>query len=438
MSRAFPARGKTGWVLHNLISNYWTLAVLAVIAAAPFALGILALDRAGLTEWIIAADLAPVSSSDTARDFAGVAAGINAAFITLYFSITLIVLSMAASNLGVRLIDRWLEKPLVRISIAGLSFGLIVSLVAMLAIDPESPLEAVPLALLAVVFVLQTVNIAMLTVALHDLGRTMFIDRSIASLQDDASQPPIDIRSCPYDRDSEWSVALRSDAEGYVEGLDLDAIARATRDLPGSIRVCSAPGQHVMKGDTLIAVAGAEFDGSCLKSAIPIDNFRSDGQGPVFRIRLLVEIGARALSPAVNDFYSALTCADAIMVAMRGHEPCWTEEGEVPCWADDRRIQLPGQNFQGLFEDPLAAFRQAACAYPSVSIRMIDNLRRLAEASAEEGGSPGYVAYLRCHAQHFTDHALERAELDVDAQSIQAAMDRFGDLGQKRMEAKAA
>ena len=121
--------GLPEWIAHRLLANYWLLAVCAVIGAMPVALGILWLDREGGTAWLLARDLATVETSDTAKDFVGVAAGINAEFITLYFYITLIVLSMAAGNLGVRLIDRWVERPLVRVSIAGLSFCLIVSLV---------------------------------------------------------------------------------------------------------------------------------------------------------------------------------------------------------------------------------------------------------------------------------------------------------------------
>ena len=177
--------GLPGWIAHRLLANYWLLAVCAVIGAMPVALGILWLDREGGTAWLLARDLATVETSDTAKDFAGVAAGINAAFITLYFSITLIVLSMAAGNLGVRLIDRWVERPLVRVSIAGLSFCLIVSLVAMLAIDAEAPLEDTPLMLVGTVLFLQAVNVGMLAVSLHDLARTMFVDTSIDRLAND-------------------------------------------------------------------------------------------------------------------------------------------------------------------------------------------------------------------------------------------------------------
>ncbi len=407
-----------------MFDNYWSLAVLAVLLAVPIALAILALDGTGLTAAIIDAGLAPVASAETARDFAGVAAGVSAAFITLYFSITLIVLSMAASSLGVRLIDRWLDKRLVRVTVGALAFGVVISLATMLAIDPKAPLASVPLTLLSLTFASIAANVALLSVALQDLGRTMFVDRSIAALHDGLREPPYPVQSKAADRDAEMNVVLRSPREGYIEGLDLVSIARLAPKA-GNVRVLAAPGQHVMKGDALISADFTEAQSPNFASAVVIDDYRSDAQGSVFRIRLLVEIAARALSPAVNDFYTALTCADAILIAMLGHRQCWTDEGHTPVWKLDKRIELPGQDFASLFADPLAALRQAACDYPSVAIRLIENYHRLAEASIEEDGMDGFIDFLFERASEMSEHAAKRAQLEVDAQAIRSRLDAF-------------
>lgn len=425
MENTSPIKGTRAWIARKFFNNYWSLNVLAVIVAVPLALAGLWLDRNGLTDVMIDAGLAPVMSAETARDFAGVAAGINAAFISLYFSITLIVLSLAAGSLSARLIDRWLDKQSVRISIAGLSFSLIISLVTLLAIDGDAAIADVPLGLIALTLVLQLVNVAMLAVSLHDLGRTMFVDRSIAALQKGASSPPIQTLACEPRSSDEWQSVLRSEREGYVEGIDLDKIAKILSESEG-IRVCVAPGQHVMLGDVLICATANSFELENLHEAIPIDTFRSDAQGAVFRIRLLIEIAARALSPGINDFYTALACVDAISVAMRGHRACWTANNMVPCWAKDRRIELPGQDFASLFSYPLSALRQSSCDYPAVTIRLIENFLKLAKAEIETGENDReYIAFLIKTAKEFGDHAIMRADFDADRDAI---ADRMKDL----------
>ncbi|MEE4154736.1 MAG: DUF2254 family protein [Erythrobacter sp.] len=422
MTSTVPVKGKRAWIKRKILGNYWSLASTAVVLAAPAALAMLWLDRAGLTEWLLDAGLAPVTSAETARDFAGVAAGINGAFLSLYFSITLIVLSLAAGSISVRLVDRWLDKQLVRLSVAGLSFSLVVSLVTLLATDGFAPLDETPLGLIVLTFVLMLVSIAMLSVSLHDLGRTMFVDRSIASLQRDASSPPVAVVGRAPSDAGTWHVALESTRGGYIAGIDLAKIARCTAGYAG-VRVCVAPGQHVLRGETLICMS-APYEGESLADALPIDDFRSDAQGSVFRIRLLVEIAARALSPGINDFYTALTCSDALMVAMEGHRSSWVADGEIACWADDQRIGLAGQDFASLFNHPLAAFRQAACDYPTVAIRMIGNLGKLAGTQSARCAD-GFTAFLLERARELRDHALLRIELEADRAAIAECFAEF-------------
>ncbi|MDG5749212.1 DUF2254 family protein [Qipengyuania sp. XHP0207] len=423
-----PARisGFLGWIFHRLFASYWMLAVLAVIAAFPWHFAVLWLDRAIVSDWLLRHDLVPVATADTAKDFLGIAAGINAAFITLYFSITLIVLSMAAGNLGVRLIDRWVERGLVRVSLAGLSFSLVCSLLAMLSVDAEAALEDTPLLLVIVVTLLQAINVAMLSVSLHSLARTMFVDTSIDRLANDADNRSLDLKG-GQPADEDYQHQLRAPREGYIEDVDIAKLRALFGDTKHRIVVHGAPGQHVVDGQTLVE-SDTPFDEKQMARAIPIGPYRSDNQGVVFRIRLLVEIAARALSPAVNDFYTALTCADKLATIMEGQTATYIPEGEVPVLVEAEWLVLTGQDFRGLFEDPLNAFRQAACAYPSVAIRMIGNYGRIASRRYHNGAPEGMVVLLDRLARELRDHACQSAGFDRDREDIRAAYDAaFGE-----------
>lgn len=412
--------GWPGWVLHRMFASYWLLAVCAVFAAFPFTVALLHLDGEGATAWLIAQGLSPVSTADTAKDFVGVAAGINAAFITLYFSITLIVLSMAAGNLGVRLIDRWLERRLIRWSLGGLSFSLVVTLIAMLAIDAEASLPETPLATVLVVLLLQAINIAMLAVSLHGLGRTMFIDSSIDRLSRDAQARSLQLvgvvppASQPY-------FTIDAPREGYIEDVDTDSLARLFDGQDFVIVVHAAPGQHVVKGDPLLS-ATADLPRDRVQRLLPIGPYRSDNQGVVFRIRLLVEIAARALSPAINDFYTAITCADKLAAIIESQTGTWIDEQHAPALAQARWLIVEGQDFRSLFEDPLNAFRQAACQYPSVAIRMIDNYARIARRQRINGAPDGLIELIGRLASELAGHARSVAQFEGDAEDIAQAL----------------
>lgn len=427
MTATSPIKGLTGWIAHRLFFNYWSLAVSAVVLAVPIAYGVLWLDRNGGTAWLLAHDLSPIATADTAKDFAGVASGVNAAFVTLYFSITLIVLSMAAGNLGVRLIDRWIQRPLTRISLAGLSFSLVVSLIAMMSIDAEADLPDTPLLLVGLVLALQVVNMAMLSVSLHHLGRTMFVDTSIQRIFADAKGRQLDL--VPGKKEEiDWAWTMRATREGYIEGVDLERLRDLLATHPGRVRIEVAPGAHVLQGEALLRTEEPVAQEAKLHRTIPIGDYRSDSQGTVFRIRLLVEIGARALSPAVNDFYTAITCADRLAAVMDAQADLWIDAESEPLYAPAPRFVLPGQDYRGLFEDPLNAFRQAACEYPSVTIRMVDNYRRLAAGFVAAGRPGELVSFIDKLAHELADHAIKIDAYGRDIDDIKSAYAKLCDL----------
>lgn len=419
-----PITNLRGWIAHRLVTNYWFLALCAGLSAPALFAFSLYIDRNGGTMWLLDNGLAPVATADTASELAGVIAGIDAAFITLYFSISLIVLTIAAGNLGVRLIDRWLGKRLVRVSIAGLSFTLIFAVFTLAAIDADAPLAQTPLGTLLLTIFFLLVNIVMLAVALHDLGRTMFVDKVIDALANDADRVPLQVTGQERFK-GRFAQTITAPRNGYVEGVDLTRIEKRLSAHPGVVRICVAPGQHVLKDQPLAMLENATVSRNDILSSIPIGPFRSDSQGPVFQIRLLVEIAARALSPGINDFYTAMAAADALVEVMASHCDNWVENGHVPVSATAPRLELPGQDFRGLFEDPLAAFRQAAANYPSVSIRMIGNIERILHLRSAAGDRTGFGEFLRGYAEGLHEHAMVHAELNSDRTALTRALSKL-------------
>lgn len=404
-----------------MIANYWFLALCAVIAAPVALAGTLFLDRSGGSSWLVDRGLAPVRNADAAQEVVGVVAAVDAAFITLYFSISLIVLTIAAGNLGVRLIDRWLGRRLVRVSIAGLSFTLVYSVLALAAIDAEAALERTPLATVALAILFLAINVAMLAVALHDLGRTMFVDKAIQTLARDAIDNRIAIAAAePFGGDFAQSIGAPRD--GYVEGVDIDYLADRLALHGGVSRICVAPGQHVLEGET-IARFEREFSAPAeISRAIPIGPFRSDSQGSVFQVRLLVEVAARALSPAVNDFYTALAAVDALAEVLARHSSNWVDDHEIAVSKAHPHIEIVGQDFRALFDNPLNSLRQAAADYPSVAIRLITNYGRVISLVRNTGAKPGLVRFISAHASALCEHAQTRSAHASDKFDLRAAL----------------
>ena len=424
MAAKGPIGGIRDWVIYRLVANYWSLPLVAVVAAPLVAWLVLWVDAQGAGRWVYDRGLALFTSADTAQDVAAAIVGVNAAFLTLYWSIVLIVLTLATGNLGVRLVDRWLDKGLVRLSMAGLTFCLVFSVIVFARIDAEAPIALVPHFALAAVLVLAAVNIGMLGVAIHDLGRTMFIDRSVAHIGREASRVAVPVvPTIPYR--GEWAHVIAAPRSGYVQSIDLRTIAQELDGHKGAVRFCVAPGQHVLEGEPLVRFEDAAPDDDATLSATPISDFRSSIESTVFQVRLLVEVAARAMSPGINDFYTAMACADQLAAAIAGHAETWVDDGMVAACRTDPRFELPGQDFRGLFEAPLKAFRQSASAYPAVAIRMIDNYARLVALLDSRQTPAGLLAFLESSGRELHDEALTRTGFAPDRDDIASAMARL-------------
>ncbi|RDC59194.1 hypothetical protein HME9302_00379 [Alteripontixanthobacter maritimus] len=426
MAQNTPLNGLNAWLKHRLVANYWSLPLVAVVAAPLVAAIALWMDQSFAAAWLDQRGWSPVATADTAQEIAGISVGISAAFISLYFSITLIVLTLATGNLGVRLIDRWLDKGLVRLSMSGLAFSLVYSLVVLARIDGDAALADTPLLALSGIILVQIVNVAMLGAALHDLGRTMFVDRSIAHIGKEAGSIALPI----VGRDAftgEFGFTLTAPREGYVEGIDLDRIRHLLGDDGMHVRFCAPPGEHVLEGETLAMFEREPKNVAKIQRAIAIGDYRSSAQSTVFQVRLLVEVATRAMSPGINDFYTALACVDRITCAMAGQSESWVDDSAMPAYATHHRFEVPEQDFKGLFDHPLDALRQSAAGYPAVTIRMIEKVDRLLVRLDAHDRPVQLSAYLRRKMRELAEHATARAEFPRDADDIRAAFARLDD-----------
>ncbi|MBW4331260.1 DUF2254 domain-containing protein [Stakelama sp. CBK3Z-3] len=418
------SRTPAHWIAALLWRSYWGLPTLLVTLAVPLVALLLYGDAAGAGDWLATLGWPFDFGGGVAQELASALVTLYSALVTLYFSISLLVLTLAASNLGVRLIDRWISRRTTRVTLGLLLAGLVWALLALLAIDPDAT-GARTARLTVTTLALGTVPLlCWLSYALHDLGRTIHVDTAIAALGADtvAEAQPYANR-CSSGPDPDWDdgepvVARRA---GYVETIDLRAIAEIARRAGGCFRLEKGQGAFVMAGDTLGTAMDCEarWHGR-IGRQFAIGSFRSAPQGAVFYVRLLVEIAARALSPAVNDLYTARACADTLGAAMMAHGAL----PQAPQWIGDRegkaRLLVLPQRFTAIFDAPLAALRQAAAPYPSVASRLLDIYGRVLARDID----PVVRELIVHHRDVLLAHARARAETDTDRRALTQAAQR--------------
>jgi len=102
---------------------------------------------------------------------------------------------------------------------------------------------------------------------------------------------------------------------GYLQFVGYAQLAKIAKLVDAVIRLDYRPGHFIVAGRPVAKVypqGAAQQVEKALAKAHVTGPHRTLMQDPVFAIDQLVEIAIRALSPAVNDTFTALTCLDWI------------------------------------------------------------------------------------------------------------------------------
>ena len=122
---------------------------------------------------------------------------------------------------------------------------------------------------------------------------------------------------------------------------------------------------------------------SALDKAHVTGPHRTLTQDPVFAIDQLVEIAIRALSPAVNDTFTALTCIDWISAGLSTISTRVLEEGVYRGRSGKIRLIEFDPSYGRMVNRAFDKIRQAGRGMPAVIIRLLDALANVIERTVD-------------------------------------------------------
>ena len=313
-------------------------------------------------------------SEETARSLLSTIATAAITTLGMVYSIVLVVFTLAAGNIAPRLLQRFSRDRVNQITAGLLGGTFLYALTVLRASGPDlRPEFSITLAfLLAAASVMQVIHFV------HSVSRSVTIDAEVAKiseqLEDQINALLVKTGEGANELDEEGlGTKLLAQRSGYVTMLDEDALIRIAQKQDTSIAVRVAPGDFVLAGQTL-AVAGFDEDSedaaAAVHSAIVLQSYRGAVNDIRFSVSILLEIALRALSPGVNDSFTAVACADRIAAALvkpvskglRGDVRC--DENGVA------RLKVPGLSLEDLLNMALHPLRQASRS----NILMLDHI----------------------------------------------------------------
>jgi uncharacterized membrane protein len=384
----------SAWRREALRTNLWLVPTVEIVAAIALFAGTYALDRAAydgtlhLPSWVIS------GTADAARQILTAIAAAVITVVTLVFSITIVTLTLASTQFGPRMLRNFIRDRITQITLGTFVATFVYAILALVSIGPGAHGEFVPNLSITVMMALVLVDVAVLVLFINHIAKSIQLPQVIASIAGDlarAVEAEAEISTAGtlktgpslsemMVRLDEESGTVRAPRSGYLQFVRMDRLIEIATSGHAVIRLLHRPGHFVIEGQPLAQVWPADAApgvARALGGAHATGPHRTLTQDLSFAVDQLVEIAIRALSPAVNDTFTALACIDWLGDGLGKIAGRWRPATLYRDRAGRVRVIAVNISFRRLVERAHEKIRQASRGMPAVMIRQLDVLARV-------------------------------------------------------------
>jgi uncharacterized membrane protein len=390
---------KFGKFWDSLHSSYWFLPTIFAFVAIALAFIILNLDRAGyygpLEKW----GWIYTGGANGAREVLSSVASSTIGIAATAFSITIVALQLAASNFGPRLLRNFMQDTGNQIVLGTFIGTFIYSLLVLRTIrgDGDDYNSFVPQLAVTVGLLLALASIGVLIYFIHHASTIIQVSHVIAETSADldraidrlfpekigqgASQLEQPVKELPSDFESNI-YGVNANSNGYLQAIDNKELMKFASKHDLLLRLNYRPGKFIVKGSELMMVYPRERITrklvKKLDDAFILGKERTEQQDVEFPIEQLVEIALRAISPGINDPFTAIRCIDRLSA---GLSRLAQRDFPSPYRYDDRknlRVIAERVTFAGLVDTAFNQIRQYGKSDVAVTIRLLEAISTIA------------------------------------------------------------
>jgi uncharacterized membrane protein len=423
-------------------SSFWFVPAILALASTALAFSAVALDEQAadvLSSWGWLYSGGAEGASAVLQTIAG-------SMITIagvVFSMTLVALTLASAQFGPRLLRNFMSDTINQLVLGTFIATFIYCLLVMRTIRREDEAAFVPHLSVTLGVLLALVSMAVLIYFIHHVSVSIQADEVVARVAKELDEGldrlfPEDIGNPkPPDegRDRELLEVLKQEStavdarqDGYLQFVDADALISLAVEYNLVIRLLQRPGQYVTADRPLVLLApAARVSGEvtdAVSESILVGSQRTPSQDIEFAISQLVEIAVRALSPGINDPFTAIRCADRLSSAIYrlGRRPM-----PSPYRRDENnrlRIVAPPVSFTEILDASFGQIRQNARSSAAVTIRLMEVMAIIAESANRPEDRNAVLRHARLIADAGSElpEEADRATVDERLQAVLQAL----------------
>lgn len=369
-----------------------------VVAAAVLAAGMIELDRVVPGRVDRTLSFAYTGGAEGARSVLSTIAGSMITVAGVVFSITIVALTLASSQFGPRLLRNFIRDRSNQLVLGTFIAAYIYCLLVLRTIRGPDEGDFVPGISVIVAVLLATLDLAVLIYFIHHVAMSIQANTIIANVGEElqstidrlfpeevgaASREPAGPTAASDLPDFEAEgKRLTIASNGYIIAIDASHLMHVASKHDILLKLVRRPGHFVIEGDPVAilwpASKASDEIHDDIRDAFQLGTERTALQDVEFSIDQLVEVAVRALSPGINDPFTAIACIDRLGTAL-----CHIAKRRIPSpYRIDDEQHLRIIAYPVAMADLLAAsfnqIRQYGSSSPAILIRLLETLARIA------------------------------------------------------------
>jgi len=430
-------RGQLFKIWDRVRSGFWF--VPAVMAGVAVALAFVSVNvDEPATEWLaLTLGWTFTGGAEGASAVLGIIAGSMIAIAGVVFSMTLVALSLASSQLGPRLLRNFMRDSTTQVVLGTFIATFLYCLIVLRTIRRVEEVLFVPHLSVTLGVLLAVVSVGVFIYFIHHVSvsiqaneiaarigkelieriNSLFPERTGRIAPRIPTQPPDAGFFEAFDQEARPVV---SSSDGYLQLIDTEALLALAMEEDVIVRLERKPGNYVVANCPLTLIwpesRVSERLTDQVHSLFVLGHQRTVSQDIEFGVNQLVEIAVRALSPGLNDPFTAITCVDHLGSAL-----CRLASRDMPSpYQYDGQNQLRMITLADTFPEIMdAAFNQIrhySRSSAAVTIRLLETIAVVAGFVHR----PEDRATLLRHAEMIARGASEGLPEDQDRQVVEA------------------
>lgn len=428
----------------SLRSSFWFVPAIMAAAAAALAFGSVALDETVAYDWLKTQTWAYTGGAEGASLVLSTIAGSMITITGVVFSMTLVALSLASSQLGPRLLRNFMRDRVNQTVLGTFVATFVYCLLVLRTIRRADESLFVPHLSVTFGVLFALVGLGVLIYFIHHVSVSIQADEVVARVGKElmgeidrlfpeklGEQPPPDAMPAKLPADFDQTACpVGASGDGYLQRIDNDALMALAEERDMVFRVARRPGDYVTQTQPLVrAWPGSRVDDELarkLNEAFTLGTQRTSAQDVRFPIQQLVEIAVRALSPGVNDPFTAVACVDSLGSALSRLARRAIPSAVRIDKAGRLRIVSDPLDFAVVVDTAFTQLRQHARSSAVVAVRLLETIIVIAARIDEQASRSALLriaAQVNAGAQEALPDAGDRLQVERLFQAAQRSLD---------------